>query len=104
MQNVTVETVKFTRTDNGLRIKTWAKPSSSFVSNILFRNVTMNNVKNPIIIDQNYCPHKKNCPDQVRTSQVDYSGRKFIPYKAMSHVENLTLYHFCSCNRFQESK
>ncbi|XP_044467107.1 polygalacturonase-like [Mangifera indica] len=75
VQNVTVETVKFTRTDNGLRIKTWAKPSSSFVSNILFRNVTMNNVKNPIIIDQNYCPHKKNCPDQVsgvKISDVTY--------------------------------
>ncbi|XP_044467062.1 polygalacturonase-like [Mangifera indica] len=75
VRNVTVKNVNFTGTDNGVRIKTWAKPSSGFVSDILFQNATMNNVKNPVIIDQNYCDHKEKCPDQVsgiKISNVTY--------------------------------
>ncbi|KAG8369911.1 hypothetical protein BUALT_Bualt14G0062600 [Buddleja alternifolia] len=75
VQNVTVKTVTFTGTDNGLRIKTWARPSNGFVRGVLFQDAAMVNVRNPIIIDQNYCPHHKNCPDQasgVRISNVKY--------------------------------
>ena len=67
VQNVTVSKVTFTNTDNGVRIKTWAKPSNAFVRGVLYQNATMVNVKNPIIIDQNYCPDHKNCPNQVRS-------------------------------------
>lgn len=65
VQNVTVKTVTFTRTDNGVRIKSWARESRGFAKNIRFQHCVMNNVKNPIVIDQNYCPRNENCPRQV---------------------------------------
>uniref|UniRef100_A0A2N9HTE3 Uncharacterized protein n=1 Tax=Fagus sylvatica TaxID=28930 RepID=A0A2N9HTE3_FAGSY len=44
-------------TTNGIRIKTWANsPGSSAATNMTFENIVMNNVTNPIIIDQTYCP------------------------------------------------
>ncbi|XP_031263602.1 polygalacturonase-like [Pistacia vera] len=65
VQNVTVQKTLFTGTQNGLRIKSWARPSNGFVQGVRFINATMQNVQNPIVIDQNYCPHNLNCPGQV---------------------------------------
>lgn len=65
VENVTVKTTVFTGTQNGLRIKTWGKPSEGFVKGVVFEHATMQNVQNPIIIDQNYCPGDSGCPDQV---------------------------------------
>nr|GLL25996.1 polygalacturonase-like [Ipomoea trifida] len=75
VQNVTVKTVTFTGTENGLRIKTWARPSKGFVRNIVFQHAVMSDVQNPIIIDQNYCPNDQNCPHQgsgVKISNIKY--------------------------------
>ncbi|KAK4756491.1 hypothetical protein SAY87_006618 [Trapa incisa] len=75
VQNVTVKTVTFTGTQNGLRIKSWARPSNGFVRNILFQHAVMNNVQNPIIIDQHYCPGNVGCPTQasgIKISDVTY--------------------------------
>ncbi|GMN57210.1 hypothetical protein TIFTF001_026321 [Ficus carica] len=75
VQNVTVKTATFRGTQNGLRIKSWGRPSSGFARNILFQHVVMINVQNPIIIDQNYCPNNKNCPGQdsgVKVSDATY--------------------------------
>lgn len=65
VQNVTVKTATFTGTENGVRIKSWARPSNGFARNIRFQHCVMNNVQNPIVIDQNYCPGNENCPNQV---------------------------------------
>ncbi|CAH9125460.1 unnamed protein product [Cuscuta epithymum] len=43
-------------TQNGLRIKTWADSFQGKVSNVIFEDVEMNNVNNPLFIDQQYCP------------------------------------------------
>ncbi|XP_031129274.1 polygalacturonase-like isoform X2 [Ipomoea triloba] len=75
VQNVTVKTATFTGTQNGLRIKTWARPSNGFVKNVVFQHAVMSNVKHPIIIDQNYCPNNQNCPHQgsgVKISNIKY--------------------------------
>ncbi|KAI3857346.1 hypothetical protein MKW92_022252 [Papaver armeniacum] len=75
VQNVTVKTVVFTGTQNGLRIKSWGRPSKGFVKGVVFKHITMNDVYNPIFIDQNYCPLKEGCPDQhsgIQISQVTF--------------------------------
>ncbi|KAL4631854.1 hypothetical protein ACB092_04G007600 [Castanea dentata] len=75
VQNVTLTNAVFTGSDKGLRIKSWARPSNGFVRNLLFQNIVMRNVENPIIIDQNYCPHNQGCPLQssgVMISEVTY--------------------------------
>jgi polygalacturonase len=66
VQNVTVKSTIFTGTTNGFRIKSWARHSTGFAQAIRFIGATMINVQNPIIIDQNYCPHNLNCPNEVR--------------------------------------
>ncbi|KAL8230738.1 hypothetical protein R6Q57_000516 [Mikania cordata] len=43
-------------TQNGLRIKTWAPSLPSLASDIMFDDIIMVNVNNPIFIDQQYCP------------------------------------------------
>lgn len=65
VQNVTVTGAVFKGTQNGVRIKSWGRPSNGFARTISFRNIVMKNVFNPIIIDQNYCPDNTNCPNQV---------------------------------------
>lgn len=65
VQNVTVKTTTFRGTQNGLRIKTWARPSNGFVKDVLFHYSVMVNARYPILIDQEYCPDQKNCSGQV---------------------------------------
>ncbi|KAJ4723877.1 Polygalacturonase [Melia azedarach] len=75
VQNVTVKGVTFTGTENGVRIKSWGRPSTGFARNILFQHSLMINVQNPIVIDQNYCPDNNSCPGQasgVKISDVTY--------------------------------
>ncbi|OIV98300.1 hypothetical protein TanjilG_16627 [Lupinus angustifolius] len=74
VENVTVTDSVFTKTENGVRIKSWAQPSNGYARDIVFRNLIMHNVYNPIIIDQRYCPGRQ-CPHQssgVKISKVSY--------------------------------
>ncbi|KAJ0972226.1 hypothetical protein J5N97_020185 [Dioscorea zingiberensis] len=76
VQNVTVKNTVFTGSQNGLRIKTWGKPSDGFVKGVVFEHALMQNVQNPIIIDQNYCPNNHGCPNHssgVKISGVTYN-------------------------------
>ncbi|EEF37976.1 Polygalacturonase precursor, putative [Ricinus communis] len=77
VQNVTVKRTIFADTQNGFRIKSWARHSNGFVKRIRFIGAIMSNVQNPIIIDQHYCPHNINCPNQVsgiKINDVIYQG------------------------------
>ncbi|KAJ0258328.1 hypothetical protein HA466_0071360 [Hirschfeldia incana] len=65
---VTVDGDKLSGTDNGVRIKTY-QGGSGTASNIIFQNIQMDNVKNPIIIDQDYC-YKSKCTEQRSAVQV----------------------------------
>jgi galacturan 1,4-alpha-galacturonidase len=59
-----------TGTTNGVRIKTWpASPSAGVASDITFKGITMNDVANPVIIDQGYCPYGQ-CKAQVVNSSL----------------------------------
>ncbi|GMI65730.1 ARABIDOPSIS DEHISCENCE ZONE POLYGALACTURONASE 1 [Hibiscus trionum] len=78
VSGVTVDGAKLSGTTNGVRIKTW-QGGSGTASNIKFQNIEMNNVKNPIIIDQNYCDQSKPCKEQgsaVQIKNVVYSNIK----------------------------
>ncbi|KAK8315900.1 hypothetical protein V6Z12_A13G004700 [Gossypium hirsutum] len=77
VQNITVKKTIFLGTQNGLRIKSWARPSNGFAQGIRFMDSLMVNVQNPIVIDQNYWPHNLNCPNQVsgiKIKDIIYEG------------------------------
>ncbi|KAE8715035.1 Polygalacturonase [Hibiscus syriacus] len=71
VQNVTVKKTIFLGTENGLRIKSWARPSTGFIQRVRFMDSLMVNVQNPIVIDQNYSPHNLNCLNQISGIKVD---------------------------------
>ncbi|XP_058219280.1 exopolygalacturonase-like [Rhododendron vialii] len=71
---ITVKNCTFRGTQNGVRIKTWAPSLASVASNFMFQNIFMDNVNNPIIIDQQYCP-KPFCKDD--DSKVEISNVTF---------------------------
>ncbi|KAH9288127.1 hypothetical protein KI387_032244, partial [Taxus chinensis] len=76
VRNVTVSDVSLFNTDNGLRIKTW-QGGKGVATRLNFSNVEMRNVKNPILIDQYYCPQSSQCPNQtnaVQISKVSYNN------------------------------
>lgn len=61
---IVVENSRLTATSNGLRIKTWASSYPSKVFDVTYRDITLNNVDNPIIVDQYYCPNS-HCESKV---------------------------------------
>ncbi|KAJ4977700.1 hypothetical protein NE237_008480 [Protea cynaroides] len=78
VSDVMVDRARLSGTTNGVRIKTWQGGSGS-ANNIIFQNIIMYNVKNPIIIDQNYCDQDEPCKEQksaVQVKQVMYKNIK----------------------------
>ncbi|KAF8731906.1 hypothetical protein HU200_015852 [Digitaria exilis] len=67
--NVTVDTAWLYCTMNGARIKTW-QGGRGYAKNIVFKNIVMGNVRNPIIIDQNYCDSATPCREQKSAVEV----------------------------------
>ncbi|XP_030488438.2 probable polygalacturonase At1g80170 isoform X2 [Cannabis sativa] len=84
VHDVTVDGAFLFNTENGLRIKTW-QGGSGFASKILFKNVLMENVSNPIIIDQYYCDSQTPCHNQ--TMAVKVKNISFIHIKGTSATE-----------------
>ncbi|XP_042002066.1 polygalacturonase-like [Salvia splendens] len=70
--NITFSSCTLTGTTNGARIKSYHKSPVLSATNIVFEDLTMNNVKNPIIIDQHY--FSKTQPEQssVKISDVHF--------------------------------
>lgn len=58
VRNVAVSKCTFRNTQNGARIKTMHESPVLQASNISFTDITLENVFNPIIIDQNYFAKK----------------------------------------------
>ncbi|XP_071731543.1 exopolygalacturonase-like [Rutidosis leptorrhynchoides] len=56
VSGIVIQNCTLRGTQNGIRIKTWAPSLPSLASDILFDNIVMENVNNPIFIDQQYCP------------------------------------------------
>ncbi|XP_059639055.1 probable polygalacturonase At3g15720 [Cornus florida] len=75
VQDVYVRNCSFTRTQNGARIKTWPG-GDGYAKNIYFEDITLTEVENPIIINQNYCNGGDHCEKEkgtaVQVSHVSY--------------------------------
>ncbi|KAB2024102.1 hypothetical protein ES319_D06G064100v1 [Gossypium barbadense] len=69
VQNIRVNTVTFKGTTNGARIKTW-QVGKGYVRGVMFENLFFNSVKNPIIIDQNYCNVRGACKELETGVQI----------------------------------
>ncbi|XP_012829361.1 PREDICTED: uncharacterized protein LOC105950540 [Erythranthe guttata] len=64
VQDVNVMNSIFVKTENGVRVKSWPRASDGYAKNILFKNLVMKNVSNPIIIDQeDYCLRQSCSPN-----------------------------------------
>ncbi|GLT96043.1 hypothetical protein SLE2022_136920 [Rubroshorea leprosula] len=94
VSGVTVNGARLSGTKNGVRIKTWQGGSGSAI-NIKFQNIEMNNVINPIIIDQNYCDQNEPCKQQSSAVQV-----KNVVYKNIKGISasNAAIKFDCSQN------
>ncbi|KAI4328279.1 hypothetical protein L6164_020646 [Bauhinia variegata] len=71
---VILDTAVLKETTNGVRIKTW-QGGSGYVRGVRFQNVRMDDVSNPIIIDQFYCDSPTSCQNQtsaVKVSEIMY--------------------------------
>ncbi|KAL4589118.1 hypothetical protein LXL04_002020 [Taraxacum kok-saghyz] len=79
--DVNVEGAILSNTENGVRIKTW-QGGNGFVRNVKFENVWMENVSNPIIIDQYYCDSNKPCPN--KTCAVNVENISFVNIRGTS--------------------
>ncbi|KAG8647563.1 hypothetical protein MANES_09G087500v8 [Manihot esculenta] len=79
VSEITVSDCTLTGTTNGVRIKTWPVMFPNIATNIHFQDITMENVSNPIIVDQMYCPWNK-CnkkePSKVKISDVSFKNIK----------------------------
>ncbi|KAI8544344.1 hypothetical protein RHMOL_Rhmol08G0289300 [Rhododendron molle] len=78
IHDVVVDGAFLSNTENGVRIKTW-QGGSGFATNIAFQNVWMENVSNPIIIDQYYCDSPVTCQNQslaVKVEDISFVGIK----------------------------
>ncbi|KAJ0111472.1 hypothetical protein Patl1_00823 [Pistacia atlantica] len=92
VSNITVRDSVIKVSANGLRIKTW-QGGSGAVSGITFSNIHMNNVRNPIIIDQFYCLNK-GCTNQ--TSAVHVSDILYSNIKGTYDIRSPPMHFACS--------
>ncbi|XP_071699070.1 exopolygalacturonase-like [Rutidosis leptorrhynchoides] len=75
VQGVYIRNCTISGTTNGLRIKTWPGSQPGIASDMHFHEIIMDKVANPILIDQEYCPHnacKKGPPSKVKLSNVSF--------------------------------
>lgn len=78
---VFVKNCTFTGTQNGVRIKTWPDSQPGEVADLHFEDLIMDKVENPIIIEQDYCPHIQ-CKQDVRIACM-HSLKLFIFFYLM---------------------
>ncbi|KAM7277527.1 hypothetical protein ACFE04_004661 [Oxalis oulophora] len=90
--NITVRDSVIKNSDNGVRIKTWQGGSGS-VTKITFKNIYMDTVRNPIIIDQYYCL-TKDCVNQ--TSAVSVNDILYRNIKGTYDTRSLPIHFGCS--------
>ncbi|KAL4272819.1 hypothetical protein GQ457_13G014240 [Hibiscus cannabinus] len=74
VSGITVRNCSFTDTDNGARIKTYKTDSPSRAAGIIFEDLVMKHVKNPILIDQEYGKRGSSKHSKVSIEDVKFSN------------------------------
>ncbi|KAL5068979.1 hypothetical protein RYX36_019866 [Vicia faba] len=92
VSNITVRESTIKMSDNGVRIKTWQGGSGS-VSGVTFKNIHMDTVKNPLIIDQFYCL-SNDCSN--KTSAVFVSDIVYTSIKGTYDIKHPPMHFACS--------
>lgn len=75
VSGIFVKNCTITGAMNGVRIKTWPASPAGSASDMHFEDITLDNVGNPIIIDQGYCPWNQctaQVPSQIKISNVSF--------------------------------
>ncbi|KAL9317628.1 hypothetical protein ACSQ67_014145 [Phaseolus vulgaris] len=69
VEGITVKGCTLKGTTNRVRIKTWPnEPRSITINDMKFEDITMDNMQNPIIIDQEYCPNNQCSKGSIKVS------------------------------------
>ncbi|EYU42737.1 hypothetical protein MIMGU_mgv1a0087912mg, partial [Erythranthe guttata] len=80
VSGIYVKNCTFTGTSNGVRVKTWpSAPATLRISGLHFEDLVMNNVSNPVVIDQQYCPWNlcdKAKPSLIKITEVTVKNVK----------------------------
>ncbi|KAL9317629.1 hypothetical protein ACSQ67_014146 [Phaseolus vulgaris] len=75
VEGVTVKGCTLKGTTNGVRIKTWPnEPGTITINDMKFEDITMDNVQNPIIIDQEYCPNNQCSKGGIKGTSATKEG------------------------------
>ncbi|XP_030539649.1 exopolygalacturonase-like [Rhodamnia argentea] len=75
VSGIFVKNSTITGTMNGVRIKTWPASPAGTAMDMHFEDITLDNVGNPILIDQKYCPWNQctaQVPSLIKISNVSF--------------------------------